>query len=85
MRWAILLMLAGCAWQSPALNLGEGRYETSANASPVRGGVTGAREMALTNAAEHCRAMGKAIENADVRTGFAFPANGTATVTFRCK
>lgn len=85
MRWVILLVLSGCAWQSAALDLGNGVFEASANAAPVRGGVTGAREMALSNAKAHCSASGKAIEVTDVRTGYSFPANGTATVTFRCK
>jgi hypothetical protein len=85
MRWMILLAVSGCAWQSPALDLGNGMFEASANAAPVRGGATGAREMALTNAKAHCNASGKGIEVTDVRTGYSFPANGTAVVTFRCK
>jgi hypothetical protein len=85
MRWLMLLVVSGCAWQSPALDLGNGVFEASALASPVRGATTGAREMALTNAKAHCSASGKGIEVSDVRTGYAFPANGTATVTFRCK
>ena len=81
----IAALLAGCAWQSDALKLGEGKYQTSANASPARGGVTGARQMALANANKKCDLLGKEIEVLDVQTEHAFPANGVATVTFVCK
>lgn len=77
--------LAGCAWQSQALKVGEDTYQVSANASPARGGVTGAREMALTNANEKCDSLKKKIEVVDIKTEFAFPANGVATITFTCK
>jgi hypothetical protein len=40
--------------------------------------------MALKAANAHCEAMGKAIEVTDMEGGYAFPANGTATVTFKC-
>ena len=48
----ICISLTGCAWQSEALKLSEDTYQVSANASPARGGITGAREMAITNAAK---------------------------------
>lgn len=85
---ALLIMaaaiVAGCAWQSDVLQLGEGKYQVSANASPARGGPTGARSMALKNANKHCATLGKKIEVVDIETQHAFPANGVATVTFTC-
>jgi len=42
--------LTGCAWQSDAVKVGNNTYIVSVNASPARGGVTGATEMALRNA-----------------------------------
>jgi hypothetical protein len=35
--------VTGCAWQSKALKVGPEIYQVSANASPARGGITGAR------------------------------------------
>lgn len=77
--------LAACAWQSEALKMGEDTYQVSANASPARGGVTGAREMALTNANKKCDELKRQITVLDVKTEHTFPANGVATVTFTCK
>ncbi len=81
----IAVALVACAWQSEALKMGEDTYQVSANASPARGGVTGAREMALTNANKKCDELKRQITVVDVKTEFAFPANGVATVTFTCK
>ncbi len=89
LRWAALaalvLMMTACAWQSEAIKIGPDLYQTSANASPARGGGTGAREMALTNANKKCEAMGKQIEVTDIKTEYAFPANAVVTVTFLCR
>ncbi len=79
------LMISGCAWQSEALKIGDDTYQVSANASPARGGITGAREMALTKANMKCDSLGKKIDVTDIQSEFAFPANGVATVTFTCK
>jgi len=81
----ICIAFSGCAWQSEALKVGEDTYQVSANASPARGGITGAREMALRNANAKCDALGKKITVTDVRSEWAFPANGVATITFTCK
>lgn len=81
----ICILLSACAWQSEALKLGEDTYQVSANASPARGGITGAREMALTNANKKCDSLGKKITVTDIKSERAFPANGVATVTFTCK
>ena len=77
--------LTSCAWQSEAMKIGPDTYQTSPNASPARGGPTGAREMALGNANKKCETLGKEIEVTDVKTQYAFPANGVVTVTFKCK
>lgn len=79
------LVFAGCAWQSEALKVGDDTYQVSANASPARGGITGAREMALRNANAKCDSLGKKITVVDIKSEWAFPANGVATITFACK
>ena len=76
--------VSGCAWQSEALKVGADTYQTSANASPARGGPTSARAMALVNANKKCDALGKQIEVVDTKSEYAFPANGVFSVTFRC-
>jgi len=78
-------LIAGCAWQSPALKLSDDTYQVTANASPARGGIAGAREMALTNANQKCDSLGKQINVTDIKSEYAFPANGVATVTFTCR
>jgi hypothetical protein len=79
------LLASGCAWQSAALKVGEDAYQVSANASPARGGVTGAREMALTNANAKCDSLGQKINVTNIQTESAFPANRVETVTFTCQ
>ncbi len=80
----LCVVVTGCAWQSKAMKVGPDTYQTSANASPVRGGPTGASGMALSNANKKCAALGKEIEVVDVQTQYAFPTNAVATVTFKC-
>jgi hypothetical protein len=80
----LLVAVAGCAWQSEALKVGPDTYQVSANASPARGGITGAREMALKNANKKCESLGKSITVTDTQTEHAFPTNGVATITFTC-
>lgn len=81
---ACVLALAGCAWQSEVMQVGPDTYRVSANASPARGGITGAQEMALRNANGKCASVGKVVLVKDTMTDFAFPANGVATITFIC-
>jgi stage III sporulation protein SpoIIIAA len=81
----VCLSVSGCAWQSAVLKVGEDTYQVSANASPARGGITGAREMALVSANEKCDALGKKITVTDIKSEYAFPVNGVASVTFTCK
>lgn len=79
------IALASCAFQSEVLKLSEDTYQAAATASPARGGATGAREMALTNANKKCESLDKKIEVADIQIQYAFPAASAATVTFKCK
>ena len=67
------------------MRIGVDMYQVSANASPARGGITGAREMALTNANRKSDELKKQIKVLDIQSEYAFPANGVATVTFKCE
>jgi hypothetical protein len=80
----ILVTVAGCAWQTNALKVGENTYRVSANASPIRGGLTAATGLAIRAANKKCDSMGKTINVTDTQTDHAWPANGVATVTFTC-
>jgi len=79
-----VVALAGCAWQSEALKMGDDTWQVSANASPARGGITGAREMALRNTNKKCDSLGKKFTETNIQNEHAFPDNGVATVTFTC-
>lgn len=81
----LALALCGCAWNSTVHEIGEGRFQVSSNASPARGAITGARNMALASANKKCAGIGKKISVIDIETESAFPANGVATVTFTCE
>jgi hypothetical protein len=76
--------LAGCAMNYDVLKTGENSYQTSAVASPARGGIAGAQHMALESANKQCSSLGKQITVTNVETGHDYPANGRAVVTFSC-
>ncbi len=78
------VLLSGCAWNTDVLNVGTNLYQVSSNASPIRGGETAAREMALKRANKHCDKLNGSIEVQSIETSRAFPSNGVATVTFSC-
>lgn len=81
----VAVAISGCAYRSAVMNTGDDTYQVSATASPIRGGSTGAREMALTSANEKCSAIGKKIDVSDVRSQWAFPAASAVTVSFACR
>lgn len=81
---AAALLVSGCAWKSGVLEMGPNTYQVSANAAPARGGITAARKLALTQAGQKCAQDGRQIVVLDVESEYSFPANGVATVTFRC-
>ena len=82
--YVVLILLAGCAWNTPVQSLGGNTYTVSSNASPARGAQAGARGMALEAANKHCESLGKKIDVTNIDTGYAFPTNGVVTVTFDC-
>ena len=81
---AVYAVLAGCAWQTPAMKLDNQLYQTSANASLARGAQTGARQLALEEANAKCTSLGSEINVLDIQSHWSFPANGVAFVTFSC-
>lgn len=82
---AVASLVSGCAWQMKPQQVGPDTYQVSANASPVRGSTTGARKLALESANKQCSSMNKQIQVMDEKTGYAFPTNGTVTITFKCQ
>lgn len=65
----LALVLAGCAMTSDVMNTGNGTYMISGHASPIRGGATGANEVAYKDANKFCRAQGAhaVVFNANAR------------------
>ena len=87
-RYATVTVLTcttvGCAMTYDVVKLGDNTYQTSAVASPVRGGISGAQQMAIANANKKCDSLGKKIDVTNVENGHEFPAAGRAIVTFTC-
>lgn len=81
----ILATQAGCAKSSGVLKMGPDTYSVSVHAAPARGGESGARKIALTEANAKCVAEGKEILVTSVSSGRSshFPG-GTVEVTFQC-
>ena len=51
---ASALMLSACAMTSDVMDMGGGVYTISGRASPIRGGATGATEVAYSDANKFC-------------------------------
>jgi hypothetical protein len=81
---AVALILGGCAFTHDTVQVGPNRYQTMADAAPLRGGAAGAQRMATERATAACAAKGLQINVRSVETGHEYPAAGTATVTFEC-
>lgn len=81
----ISIQLAACAQSSGILKMGPDTYSVSVHAAPARGGESGARNLALTEANERCSAEGKEILVTNIASGPSshFPG-GTVNITFRC-
>lgn len=54
-----LLMVGACAQASPPMEMADGSYAIQARAAPVRGGSTGAYEVAHKDAMVFCQQSGK--------------------------
>jgi hypothetical protein len=77
--------VCACAMNYDVVKVGDDTYQVSAVASPARGGISGAQQMALANANKKCDSLGKSINVTNIDTGHEFPAAGRAIVTFTCK
>jgi hypothetical protein len=79
------VLLVACAQSSGVLKMGPDTYSVSVHAAPARGGESGARNLALTEANTKCAGEGKEILVTNISSGRSthFPG-GTVEVTFRC-
>lgn len=89
MRVAVLVLVAGvvsgCAQSSGVLQMGPDTYSVSVHAAPARGGESGARALALTDANQRCASEGKEIMVTNISSGRSTHLpGGTVDVTFRC-
>ena len=81
----VCTLLTACASTSGVQKMGPDTYSTSASASPARGGTSGARGMALTEANEYCTQMSKDIFVTNITSETTnIHGAGSAAVTFRC-
>lgn len=81
----ISIQLSACAQSSGILKMGPDTYSVSVHASPVRGGESGARKLALIEANERCSTEGKEILVTNIASwpSSHFPG-GTVEITFHC-
>lgn len=77
--------MTGCAQSSGVSQLGPDTYTVSVHAAPARGGAPGARRLALAEAAQQCRTIGREllVDNLSSGASSHFPG-GTVDVTFKC-
>lgn len=81
----VVLALGGCAQSSGVLKMGPDTYTVSIHASPARGGQSGAKKLAYTEAAEHCAKMGREILVTNTYSGESGHLPGGAVdVNFQC-
>ena len=81
-----VIILAGCTASPGVLKLGPDTYTTWAEVGGMRGGPSGARTKALTEANKYCAQLGKEILVTNIGTAITNYewGNGTAEITFRC-
>lgn len=79
-----LVILGGCAVSSGVQKTGPDTYTISVSAAPLRGGISGAKEIAYTKAHQQCDGEGKQALTVTEETGHDFPAAGRDELTFRC-
>lgn len=79
------LILCGCSQSSGVLKMGPDTYTVSVHAAPIRGGESGARKIALTEASNKCVAEGGEILVTNIESKpSSHLAGGTVNLTFRC-
>jgi len=81
----ISMFLVSCAQSSGVLKLGPDTYTVSVHAAPARGGESGAKRLAVTEANQYCSSLGKEIlvSNISSHRSTHFPG-GTVDITFSC-
>jgi hypothetical protein len=81
---ATVLLLAGCAHNSPVQDAGNGMHSVTASAN--WGGYTGSREETIAQANDYCARSGQtaAIDNFADKPGLNAKGEQTTTLTFNC-
>lgn len=78
-------ILTGCAQSSGVLKMGPDTYSVSVHAAPARGGESGARQLALSDANQYCAKDGKEILVTNISSGASSHLpGGTVDITFQC-
>lgn len=82
---AIAILVASCASSSGALMIGQDTYALSASASPGRGGLPAAKQIAYSEANAECSRHQKSIELIDEKSTLPSFFNGMYIVDIRFK
>lgn len=82
---AVCLVLSSCAQTGGVQKLGPDTFNISAHAAPIRGGESGAKNIALSKANDYCSKLNKEILviNINTKPSSHLPG-GSANINFRC-
>jgi len=81
---SVTLALAGCATSSGIMAVGPDTYLITTAADAFRGGGSGARQVALSEAQQHCTKLNKELLVTNMETSPFVGGGKSFDVTFRC-
>lgn len=75
----------GLAYRANVVEGADGTFIASAEASPARGRIGGASELAMQDAESKCKEMGKTVKVLRNETDSNMLLNGVSRLTFKCE
>ena len=82
---ACLALIAGCANNSGAFQIGDNQYQVATRATWELGGRAGAKRMALEEATKKCSSLGKSVKVTNSVENYGHFEGGTVELTFSCE
>lgn len=77
-------VLVGCATNSGVMSVGPDTYLITTEADMFRGGGSGARQVALSEAQKHCTTLGKELIVTNMKSSPFVGGGQSFDLTFRC-
>ena len=77
-------MLTSCASSSGVFQIGEGTYRIATRATWELGGRAGAVKMALEEATQHCKKVGKTVKVSNSEESYSHFEGGRVDMQFTC-